>query len=92
MEQRQGGLWVGGTLSVYESGVSFEPNGVNRALQEGELTSELSWPEVLDIKVRRGVLTNIIELSHTGGAQAFRCFAAKRVASDMTQAWKAATA
>jgi hypothetical protein len=92
MDQRQGGLWVGGTLSVYDSGVSFEPNGLNRALQEGKLTSELSWPEVLDIKVRRGVLTNIIELSHANGVQAFRCFAAQRVAADMTQARKEATA
>jgi hypothetical protein len=82
----------GGTLSVCDSGVSFEPNGLNQALQEGKLTSELSWPEILDIKVRPGFLTNIIELSHANGVQAFRCFAAQRVADDMIHAWKSPTA
>jgi hypothetical protein len=88
MDQRQGGLWVGGALSVYDTGVSFEPNGLNQALQEGKLKSALSWPEILDIRVRRGFLTNIIELSHANGVQAFRCFAAERVADDMIHAWK----
>lgn len=92
LHKRQGGLWVGGTLSVYDSGVSFEPNGLNRALQEGELVSELEWPDVLGIKVRFGILTNIIELSHAHGVQAFRCFGARRVAAQMNDARTAATA
>jgi hypothetical protein len=92
LDKRQGGLWVGGTLSVFESGVSFEPNGLNRAIQEGELASELEWSEVLGIKVRFGILTNIIEVSHAHGVRAFRCFGAKRVAAEINEAWRAATA
>jgi len=91
-EKRQGGLWVGGTLSVYEGGVSFEPNHLNRAVQEGELVSELEWSEVLGINIRFGIMTHIIELSHAHGAQAFRCFGAKRLAAEMNEAWRAATA
>ncbi|MEW6596730.1 MAG: hypothetical protein AB1429_04445 [Pseudomonadota bacterium] len=89
LDKRQGGLWVGGELSVYDSGVRFEPNSFNRAVQEGEFAFEHAWAEVLAIKVRFGILTRIIELTHAHGVQAFRCFGAKRVAAQMTEAWKA---
>jgi hypothetical protein len=86
------GLWVGGTLFVREDGVSFEPNQLNKAVQDGELATELEWTDVVGVHVRPGLVTNIIELSHTHGMQAFRCFGAKRVALKIDRAWKAATA
>ncbi len=92
LEKRQGGLWVGGTLLVREGGVSFEPNLLNRAVQDGELAIELRWSDVIGVHVRPGFVTNIIELSHTDGTQAFRCFGARHVALEIDRAWKAATA
>lgn len=92
LDTLQGGLWVGGTLSVYSEGVSFEPNVFNRAVQDGALKTELRWSEVSGIKRRFGLLTSIIELSHLQGTQAFRCFGDKRVVVEMDKAWRTATA
>ncbi|HEY1751049.1 MAG TPA: hypothetical protein VGG29_07285 [Caulobacteraceae bacterium] len=91
LDARQGGLWVGGALSVYEDGMRFEPNALNRAIQDGGLVTELRWPEVVGISRRFGFLTGIIEVAHAHGTQAFRCFGAKRVAAAMTTAWRSAT-
>ena len=84
LRKRQGGLWVGGTLIVYEDRIQFSPNFANRLVQSGDMSFDLPWTEVSKISWRPGVLTGIIELSHAGKVEAVRCFGSKKLATRMT--------
>jgi hypothetical protein len=88
-ERNGGGLWVGGTLVVYDDRVQFRPNIANKALQTGKAGFDLPWREVGKISWRSGVLTNIIELQHGQETEAVRCFGAKKLAEQMRSLQKA---
>jgi hypothetical protein len=84
MRKRNGGkLWVGGTLSVFEDRVSFRPNFVNRLIQDGVASFDLSWVDIDEIGWRKGFLNSIIELRHGDEVEAIRCFGSKALSEKM---------
>lgn len=83
LRRQWGGLWVGGTFFVYDDKVQFSPNGLNEAVQRGDMALDLPWSQLLEVSWRPGVLTSIIELRHVGGVEAVRCFGSKRLAAQI---------
>jgi hypothetical protein len=78
-----GGLWVGGTLLVFEDRVQFKPNAANRLLQTGMMGFDLGWSEVSEIGWRPGFLTSIIEVRHGDQTEAIRCFGSNKLTDQM---------
>ena len=79
LRRRQGGLWVGGKAILTKTDLSFTPNGLNSAFHA--FPERLGWTvslaAVIEVRVRRGVLTNIIEVQSAAGQVSIRCFGAK---------------
>ena len=81
--RKHGGLWVGGTVSVSQSGVSFTPNGPNRAFHEGLEPICVPAEDIRAVRYEFGWLTGIVVVAHRHGEFRFRCYGAKRLAAVM---------
>jgi len=76
-----GGLWVGGTATLYETRLVFRPNRLNRAVHTGDYTSEIPLREITDVRVRSGFVTNIIDIEGPQGTTlSVRCYGAEEFA------------
>lgn len=75
----QGGLWVGGKAVLTISTLSFSPNGMNRALHASpeELEVRVPLSSITDIHIRRGFITDIIDVHSAIVTLTIRCFKAK---------------
>jgi len=80
---RQGGLWVGGRSVLTSSTLGFSPNAANRALhvEPKELDVEIPLSNITKIEVRRGLITDIIDIGSDRGGLTMRCFKAKSFAA-----------
>ena len=85
---RRGGLWVGGKTILTKTELNFAPNALNAAFHA--IPERLGWTVPLAlitaIRVRRGVLTNIIEVQTVSGQQSIRCFGAGSFAANIEKA------
>jgi hypothetical protein len=82
-KRKQGGLWVGGTVSVSEGGVSFSPNGLNRTLHADLKPINVLAGDIRAVRHQFGWVTGIVVVEHTHGEFRFRCFGAKQLAVTM---------
>ena len=82
-KRKQGGLWVGGTVSVSQSGVSFSPNGLNRTLHADLEPINVPAEDIRSVRHEFGWFTGIVVVEHTHGEFRFRCFGAKQLAVTM---------
>ena len=82
-KRKHGGLWVGGTVSVSQSGVSFTPNGLNRAFHESLESMSVPSENIRAIRHEFGWFTGIVVVAHMHGEFRFRCYGAKRLAAVM---------
>jgi hypothetical protein len=82
-KRKNGGLWVGGTVSVSESGVAFSPNGLNRTLHDGLEPINVLAEDIRAVRHEFGWITGIVVVEHAHGEFRFRCFGAKRLAATM---------
>lgn len=80
---KHGGLWVGGTVSVSESGVSFSPNRLNRAVHDGLEPIDVPAKEIRAVRYEFGWIAGIVVVEHMRGEFRFRCYGAKRLAANM---------
>jgi len=81
--RKHGGLWVGGTVSVSEGGISFSPNRINRAVHEGLESIHVPAEDVRAIRREFGWFTGIVVVEHAHGEFRFRCYGAKQLAATM---------
>jgi hypothetical protein len=81
--RRDGGLWVGGTLSVSSSGVSFMPNRVNRLAHGNPASVTLRAGDIREVRREFGWVTGIVVVGHAGGEFRFRCYGARQMAAAM---------
>ena len=83
-----GGLWVGGKATLSPARLTFVPNAVNQALHSSPNQLNLSVPltEIVDLQVRRGLITDVIDVQMHSGNCSFRCFKAKAFAVEIEQA------
>jgi len=87
-KQKYGGLWVGGTLSLSQSGISFSPNWLNRKVHG--VLDPINVPAE-DIRVVRrefGWFTGIVVVEHAHGEFRFRCYGAKKLAATMAATFR----
>lgn len=75
-----GGLWVGGTASLYETRLVFRPNRLNRAAHADDEAVEIALDSVADVRVRSGFLTDIIDVATEEEGLTIRCYGADRFA------------
>jgi hypothetical protein len=82
-KRKHGGLWVGGTVSVSKSGVSFSPNGLNRAFHDGLEPIDVPAEDIRAVRYEFGWFTGIVVVDHKHGEFRFRCYGAKQLAATM---------
>lgn len=78
-----GGLWVGGTVFVSDSGVSFVPNRPNRLAHSNLEAVRLRAGDIREVRRRFGWVTGIVVVKHAGGEFRFRCYGAKKFAATL---------
>lgn len=84
--KQEGGLWVGGVVSVSVDRLMFEPNQVNRMAHKDSLSFEIRFADVTEVNWRRGFITNIIGIEHNGRTSSLRCFGSKAFAQSIRDA------
>jgi len=80
-KRKHGGLWVGGTVLATRDGVSFAPNGLNRAVHEDLEAIDVPARDIKSVRHEFGWFTGIVVVTHVGGEFRFRCYGAKRLAA-----------
>ena len=80
-KRKYGGLWVGGTVVATSRGVSFAPNGLNRALHEDVGAIDVLARDIKSVRHEFGWLTGVVVVTHVGGEFRFRCYGAKKLAA-----------
>lgn len=81
LPKKHGGLWVGGNISLYTDKLCFEPNALNRILQDEVFNIDIPLEAIDRGTWRFGFVTGIITIVWMkDGAQhvsTFRCYRAK---------------
>ena len=75
-----GGLWVGGTIYLSEKELIFKANKLNKLAHSNENLAKIDLNLIDKIETKYAFITNIIEVSVSGGIFKFRCFGAKKFA------------
>ena len=76
-----GGLWVGGTLTVGDGHVRFEPNALNRSFLVEDVSFSIGPGEIKSVRVEPAMATDIVVLNLDRAERRFRCYGAKDVAA-----------
>ena len=84
-KKAMGGLWVGGTATLYETKIAFRPNAMNKAVHAGDYSVEIPLDDVSDIQVRFGFVTKIIDIVTADGKLSIRCFGAPDFAAKIRE-------
>ena len=88
-KRKHGGLWVGGTVSVSQSGISFSPNRVNQAIHDALEPINVLADDIRAVRHEFGWLTGIVVVEHAHGEFRFRCYGAKHLAATMAASFAA---
>jgi len=79
--KQMGGLWVAGSLSLFEDSLHFEANAMNKMLQTGTMSVDIPLTSIVRISPRFGFITGIIDVVWTKDSMqylnSFRCFGSK---------------
>ena len=74
------GVWVGGTIVLTDTELTFSANQMNRLTQKGTLDVAIPLDSIISGKITGGVGSKIISLRLAGGDTfEFRCAGAKDV-------------
>jgi len=84
-KRKHGGLWVGGTVTVSEGGVSFSPNRLNRIFHDELQAIDVPAKDIRAVRHEFGWFTGIVVVDHVHGEFRFRCYGAKRLAANMSE-------
>jgi hypothetical protein len=80
VRRRDGGLWVGGRVTLTERELRFAANALNRGLQSGTLDVRIDLDQIRQVEVIPAPFTKIIEVHSGQGLLKFRCYGAARFA------------
>ena len=84
-KKAMGGLWVGGTATLYETKIAFRPNAMNKAVHAGDYSVEIPLDDVTEVQVRFGFVTKIIDIATADGKLSIRCFGAPDFAAKIRE-------
>ena len=81
--RRQGGLWVGGKSVLTTSTLSFIPNALNQTLHSSpeNLEIDILLSGIISTSIRRGIITDIIDIRSDVRDLSIRCFKARSFAA-----------
>jgi hypothetical protein len=82
-KRTHGGLWVGGTVIVSSSGVSFVPNRLNRLVHNDPEPVNVRAEDIRGVRREFGWVTGIVVVRHVRGEFRFRCYGARQLAATM---------
>lgn len=82
-KRTHGALWVGGTVIVSSSGLSFVPNRLNRLVHNDLAPVNIHSEDIRDVRRQFGWVTGIVVVRHARGEFRFRCYGAKQLAATM---------
>lgn len=92
--KQMGGLWIGGTLSLYEDSLHFEANAMNKMLQTGAMSVDIPLASIVRASSRFGFVTGIIDILWTKDSMqylnSFRCYGSKAFLATIENAMQAA--
>jgi hypothetical protein len=91
IRRRDGGLWVGGTLTLTKQGVAFAPNAMNRLAHVGDTSFSIQWADISSMELRKGFITNIIAIKTDRRRYQVRCFCAARFLERLQTARRGST-
>ncbi|MEM7767951.1 MAG: hypothetical protein AAF253_10755 [Pseudomonadota bacterium] len=76
VEKAMGGLWVGGTAYLTSAAVEFHPNGLNKAVHAPGSVEAVVLPllDITDVKFRKGIGTNIVDITTTEASLSIRAY------------------
>ena len=80
-----GGLWVGGTVSLTSSNLSFVPNAINMASHKGDYSLCIPLVDITDLTHQIGFVTGIIRITTKRGVMKMRCYGAKKFLARIAQ-------
>ena len=84
LSKKWGGLWVGGSIECSEGLLSFRANSLNEAFHKELEPVEIPTNRIQSIRREFGWVTGIVIVNHQDGVFRFRCYAAKRVAAELS--------
>jgi hypothetical protein len=80
----QGGLWVGGAVTLTAEALSFVPNAVNAKAHAGDVSWRVALDSIDSVEHRFGYVTRIIDVRRKDGSVVtFRCFGARAFAEQI---------
>jgi hypothetical protein len=79
-------MWGGGKAMLTNGQLRFEPNAVNRFIQEGELGLKIPLQAITGVTLEGGFLTKIIAVATPGAIVRLRCFGAAGFAEQIREA------
>ena len=82
-KREHGGLWVGGTVTISQSGILFSPNWVTRKVHDDLSPIHVPARDIRRVRREFGWVTGIVVVEHAHGEFRFRCYGAKRLAATM---------
>jgi hypothetical protein len=90
LKRAQGGLWVGGTFSIYEDAVGFEANALNSVFQDGTLAVLTPLSDITEVTVTRSLIFKTLKIRLHDTTLAVKCYRPEavklRILQQMTQA------
>jgi hypothetical protein len=88
-QKAMGGLWVGGSATLYGTKLQFRPNTINRMVHADDYSLEIPLSEITEVGVRFGMVTRIIDIVTAHGKFSMRCYGAKNFAETIRNQVKA---
>jgi hypothetical protein len=89
MKKMTGGLWLGGTATLYETRIGFRPHGLDRALAVGDCCYEIPLAVISEVQIRFRFVMKGIDIVTQRGKLSIRCFGAERFAYAIREQRKA---
>lgn len=79
--RRDGGLWVGGRVTLSDTELVFTANAANRAVQNGTMDVTVDLRQIQDVRFTKALGMNIVDVGWPSGRLRIRCYGAKRFAA-----------
>jgi hypothetical protein len=76
---QRGGLWVGGSVILYDDRMVFEANSLNNYFHYNLSCIEMPFKEVISVEFEPAFITNIITIRSSTQLLKIRCYGAKQL-------------
>lgn len=82
----QGGLWVGGRVTLTNRRLHFEANSLNKMVHAGPMEVDVDLRHVVDVATKRGLLGGVVQVLLPGAVFQLRLWGARGFAEQVRDA------